>query len=251
MSTGGKRAVKKTITWSKERVQQFLELFQQQPCLYETRHAFYANKHARAEALDSIRLQLNIPDLTIDDVKTKINNIRSQMSQELKKKREERSGMGADDKNEHVWWFEEAQFLLPHMKTRQGRDSLESIPVAHTESTEVTDDDENNSVRSNVPNERVPVTSVQDGKGTKRQRQDSEQNEHLLSTLKALKESVHELGKEGLPEQEFANYIAKELASIDDSEINLDCKHAINNIIYEYKKKFLQKKMELTNKIIE
>lgn len=41
-----------------------------------------------------------------------------------------RSGDGTDEKYEPVWWFDLAQFLLPHVKTRKAHDSLVEFKVS-------------------------------------------------------------------------------------------------------------------------
>lgn len=63
-----------------------IELLEQYTCLYDTKHTMYFNKHARAAALEQIRQEINIPNLTVADVRQKIYTIRTQVSQERKKK---------------------------------------------------------------------------------------------------------------------------------------------------------------------
>lgn len=98
--------------------------------MYDTKSKFYCNKHARADALAKIVISLAIPGLTLDNLKQKINNIRTQLSHELKKMKSNRSGDGTDEKYEPVWWFDLAQFLLPHVKTRKAHDSLVEFKVS-------------------------------------------------------------------------------------------------------------------------
>ncbi|KAL1516373.1 hypothetical protein ABEB36_000292 [Hypothenemus hampei] len=113
------------------------------PCLYNPKNRFYSNKHARADALNKIKEDMNISQLTVEDIKTKINNIRSQISHELKKTRgSSKSGLGTDERYEPIWWFDLAQFLIPFVKPRTGKDTLGNS-MDNKKSTIVLADDTN------------------------------------------------------------------------------------------------------------
>lgn len=66
-------------------------------------------------------------DITIEEIKTKINNIRTQISHELKKMRENHSGMETEEIYEPVWWFDLAQYLIPYVKPRKSVDNLVNV----------------------------------------------------------------------------------------------------------------------------
>lgn len=111
-------------------IKHFLDCLEQFPCLYDSKNKFYKNKHARRAAICSIREKLqNEIDVvvTAEQIKKKIQNIRTQLSRELAKKTKvKHSGMSADESEnvEHIWWFERAQFITPYINPRKGRGTI-------------------------------------------------------------------------------------------------------------------------------
>ncbi|CAH1380012.1 unnamed protein product [Tenebrio molitor] len=72
--------------WTKTITLRLLELLEERPCLYDPRNKFYSNKHARVNALTMISEKLIEEfkiEISSDEVKKKIANLRSQFNHEL------------------------------------------------------------------------------------------------------------------------------------------------------------------------
>ena len=66
-----------------DHTQTVLDLLTNQECLWNVKSENYRNRNIRDKALEEMVKQLNIPDLTQEDVKLKIKSIRSRYSSEL------------------------------------------------------------------------------------------------------------------------------------------------------------------------
>jgi hypothetical protein len=74
------------LVWRDDRTQLVLDLLSSQECLWNVKSENYINRNIRDKALEEmVKQQLNIPDLTQEDVKLKIKSIRSRYSSELAK----------------------------------------------------------------------------------------------------------------------------------------------------------------------
>jgi len=62
-----------------------LDLLRNQECLWNVKSGNYRNRNIRDKALEEMVKQLNIPDLTQENVKLKIKSIHSRYSSELAK----------------------------------------------------------------------------------------------------------------------------------------------------------------------
>lgn len=67
------------MSWSKNQVQQLIDLYQKHACLYAVKDKHYKNKHARTEALSTICTEMCKirPGTTIVEIKNKFNNLRT------------------------------------------------------------------------------------------------------------------------------------------------------------------------------
>ena len=93
-----------------------ISLYESHENLYNCKHKFYTNKHARQESLKKIALEINDKfneNYSPDDIAKKIFHLRSQFSKEKNKiSTSSRSGAGTDELYKpSVWWFEEISFL--------------------------------------------------------------------------------------------------------------------------------------------
>nr|CAI5837483.1 unnamed protein product [Callosobruchus analis] len=70
-----------------EQVQALIEQYRQNPCLYAVRSAAYQNRHARQAALETIHANITAlrPSVTMAEIKTKFQALRSTFSAEHKK----------------------------------------------------------------------------------------------------------------------------------------------------------------------
>jgi len=100
--------------WRDDHTQLVLDLLRNQECLWNVKSENYRNRNVRDKALEEMVKQLNIPDLTQEDVKLKIKSIRSRYSSELAKVlKSGKSGAGRD--NIYVpklFWFKQADLFL-------------------------------------------------------------------------------------------------------------------------------------------
>lgn len=89
------------MEWTKDILTEFIELYRERPCLWKIKDPEYINKNLKREAYaDLIKLlkSKNYNDVTIKDVKTKIQNIRNAFRRECKKiENSNRSGSGTED----------------------------------------------------------------------------------------------------------------------------------------------------------
>ncbi|KAK9719192.1 Alcohol dehydrogenase transcription factor Myb/SANT-like [Popillia japonica] len=88
------------MSWSRQQVELLIEGFQNNPCLCDVKAKNYKNKYARNEALKNI-LEMVLPikkDVTINDLKTKWNGLRTNFLHEHKKViGSTKSGCGKDE----------------------------------------------------------------------------------------------------------------------------------------------------------
>ncbi|KAF5302962.1 hypothetical protein FQA39_LY10140 [Lamprigera yunnana] len=69
------RKSKKGLQWKKEHFTSLFEELENHPCLYDTKNKIYANKHAREDAISKLWTAINLPDLIVEEMKLKINNV--------------------------------------------------------------------------------------------------------------------------------------------------------------------------------
>lgn len=114
--------------WDRPQIVKLIDLFEEEPSLYDTRNELYHNKHARTENLERIALKLADvrPGTTPAQVKTKWNSLRSHFNAELAQTtRSKKSGEGTD--NIHiptVWWFCHMEFLRAFSTPRKSQSTF-------------------------------------------------------------------------------------------------------------------------------
>lgn len=115
--------------WSERDTVRFVELYEEEEVLWNVRLKEYKIKDARNAANERITHNLNM-DITIQDVNTKINNIRSTYNQEkLKIKKSTGTGSGANDVYvPSLAWYEIAdRFLSGVIKSRKTYQNVVSL----------------------------------------------------------------------------------------------------------------------------
>jgi predicted glycoside hydrolase/deacetylase ChbG (UPF0249 family) len=114
-------------------LQQLIDQYEQFPCLFDTKHKLYYNKHARTDAFHKIAevLKERVPHITVEVKKN--TNLRSQDSHECAKiKKGTHSGMSEKDMYEpSAWWFSRLNFSSSHIRVmaRKGQSSLDTFEV--------------------------------------------------------------------------------------------------------------------------
>ena len=84
-------------------------------------------------------------DITVADVKTKINNLRAQLGREINKVKKTKSGQSTDELYKSSWlYFQRLQFLVPQMQPAPRRDTLELSNTFDESDAEGIDDNPEN-----------------------------------------------------------------------------------------------------------
>ncbi|CAH1380991.1 unnamed protein product [Tenebrio molitor] len=222
--------------------------YERQPCLYDTKHKFNTNKHARNDAFLKIAGELKEinPTVAVEDIKKKITNLRQQFSHENAKIQSSlRTGTGTEDVYEpSVWWYEKLLFLVPHVKTRKTKSTLDYLSQDTSPETEIQDESEDTVYSEHV---ETPHTTSK-----KRKLKENVPADPIIEkTVATLQVLGNKLGEDSAKSstaktdiQVYAEYVARELAFIGDEMLLNDAKHSINNVLYEAKKNWLKMKKE-------
>lgn len=102
-------------TWSDSMVLQFLELYEKNECLWNPKLDEYKFKEARERALEAIVQEIEIPNLTILDIKNKIKSIRTTYKRELTsvlKSNQDASNSRGKNYEPKLFWFKKADSFL-------------------------------------------------------------------------------------------------------------------------------------------
>lgn len=105
--------------WRDIHTDKFLDFYREQEGLWNVSSSEYKNKNAREAAYNKICSGLNLPGLTVEDVKNKIKILRTNYKTELNKIiKSEKSGSGAEDIYiPRVFWFKKADSFLRGVST--------------------------------------------------------------------------------------------------------------------------------------
>lgn len=115
--------------WTDNEMGLFLDLYKNHQCLWNVKEESYRNSQARTSALEEIISDMGKADLTVNDLKNKIKNIRSIYNRELAKVlKSEKSGTGTDDiyKPQLKWFNQANSFLRAVSQSRQSQSNLVS-----------------------------------------------------------------------------------------------------------------------------
>ncbi|XP_037811526.1 uncharacterized protein LOC119603553 [Lucilia sericata] len=115
---------RKSSVWSREKINQLIELYKKHECLWNHWHESYKNKEKRNRAIEDICTTLNVPKFEFGK---KIHNLRNQFNTEMKKleQRIEEAGVSLDDAiamDLRCKWshFESLMFLRHVIEPRPG-----------------------------------------------------------------------------------------------------------------------------------
>uniref|UniRef100_A0A1A9WRV3 MADF domain-containing protein n=1 Tax=Glossina brevipalpis TaxID=37001 RepID=A0A1A9WRV3_9MUSC len=105
------------ITANKKFWTEFINLYENLPCLWNNKHEDYSNRDKRIESWDKMveKLKDVEPDANHDAVKRKINTFRSNFNREVRKIRQSRCNT-MEEYNPTLWYFEQLSFLLKQDK---------------------------------------------------------------------------------------------------------------------------------------
>lgn len=148
-----------------------ITLYEKYPALYNTKNEQYKNKSKRLFTLRKILEEYKeifpSSDLTVDDLRGKINRLRTQFFAELGKvKKSYITGTGADDLYvPKLWCYEQLSFLNEGAPVRSGESNLresEALQVQYDEDDEQLFEgtlEELNSGNVNIPTSRPTSSS--------------------------------------------------------------------------------------------
>lgn len=115
---------RKTSVWTREKINQLIELYKKHECLWNHWHEAYKSKDKRNRAIEDICTTLNVQKFEFGK---KIHNLRNQFNTEMKKleQRIEEAGVSIDDSNAaelRCKWshFESLVFLKHVIEPRPG-----------------------------------------------------------------------------------------------------------------------------------
>ncbi|XP_066971896.1 uncharacterized protein [Macrobrachium rosenbergii] len=108
---------KKVATGTEKETLLLIELYRQNPCLWNVKADVYKDRNKRVAAINEITAGMNRSGLSVtaSEVKKKIESIRSQFRRELRKLgKSKKSGPGADDIYTPILWcFDDLYQKLP------------------------------------------------------------------------------------------------------------------------------------------
>lgn len=109
---------------------EFLELFREQPSLWQVKSDLYRNKIQRTKSFRIMlcKLQEVNPAATVEDVKKKLRNLKTTYRREAKKVQDSiRSGAAAEEEYvPNLWYFEVLDFLRDQEVQKRGISTFES-----------------------------------------------------------------------------------------------------------------------------
>lgn len=116
--------------WTEDVTYKFVQEYVKYEYLYNCKHSNYRIKEVRDAALLRISEAMNIPGFGSKEVYTKIRNLKSTYSQELKKvKQSTKSGAGTDEVyNPHIKWFKLLDDALKNVNV-QCKDSQSNMEL--------------------------------------------------------------------------------------------------------------------------
>ncbi|KAF5284953.1 hypothetical protein FQA39_LY16908 [Lamprigera yunnana] len=210
------------VYWTTESVKILINSYEMQ---YDTKHQFYSNKHARADALIKLTddIKPNMPEITIEDAKKKII-------------------FGLNLRMKTIKFAKEKVIL---MSRRKQQESLQEHELSQQHELD------QEAATSSGTSEIIAVAP----KVTKRRKVAMEDSDPVMdkaiATLHNLDKTIQNSTICASPKNDsniFAEYVAQELQVIDDLELLNDAKHEIN-VLYNYKKKYLTSKKNKESKI--
>jgi hypothetical protein len=130
----------RTLKLSEADTVRFIELYQNEPLLFDTTMSQYRDRDLRAAAVKRIADALNVRGFGPSEVIVKFKNLRNAYSQELKKiAHSRRSGCSADEVYcPKVCWFSKMNsFLRPFVQQRATHENLVSTLIKIPKITQV------------------------------------------------------------------------------------------------------------------
>ena len=121
--------------WSDEEVTSLIDMYDENPCLCDIHHSTYHKRDLKelawTEIMDTFK------ETTLALIKSKINNLRSQLSREISKERKTDSGQSFDELYKSTWvHFDDLKFLIPVLKVKPSRNTMKNKRAATDDETD-------------------------------------------------------------------------------------------------------------------
>jgi len=99
-----------SFAWKDEHMETFLEIYRNHECLWNNKSENYHKTNIREKSYRSLHSVLNLPQLSVNDIKAKIKTVRTRYCSELAKiRKSEKSGAGSNDLHvPRLYWFKQA-----------------------------------------------------------------------------------------------------------------------------------------------
>jgi len=119
-----------SFAWKDEHMETFLEIYRNLECLWNNKSENYHKTNIREKAYKTLHSELNLPQLSVNDIRAKIKTIRIRYCSELAKIRKyEKSGAGSNDMYvPRLFWFKQADSFLRDVFTP--KDSSSNMQVS-------------------------------------------------------------------------------------------------------------------------
>ncbi|KAK7077230.1 hypothetical protein SK128_006510 [Halocaridina rubra] len=131
------------ICWSKPLTAKFIQLYRQNPCLWNVKLESYKNRDKRIKALKAIAAEMweHGAPVTTDDIKKKIDTIRNQYRRETRKmKVSMRSEAGSEDVYiPKLWCFNDLTFLIDSDTVRPSVSNMDTHHNTEDVSTDISE----------------------------------------------------------------------------------------------------------------
>jgi hypothetical protein len=116
-----------SFAWKDEHMETFLEIYRNHECLWNNKSENYHKTNIREKAYETLHSELNLPQLSVNDIRAKIKTIRTRYSSELAKiRKSEKSGAGSKDLYvPRLFWFKRADFLAVESKVLPTTDEVD------------------------------------------------------------------------------------------------------------------------------
>lgn len=121
---------KSIVKWSSGQIIEFLEVYENYPVLWNSSLKEYKDRNLRDAAFKKLvdQLQSTFPNITLDQIRSKIKSIKTIVGQEcIKITKSNKSGAGTEELYEPTLsWFNSARFLVGSSSSRSTYSTLVS-----------------------------------------------------------------------------------------------------------------------------
>ena len=218
----------KSRRWSDAEVDRLIELLEERPCLWDVFCKEYHVREKRERAYEEIENELEIE---LNDIKTKIVGLRSQLGRELSKTNNKKSGQALNENYKSNWiYWDSLQFLVPVMQAGKSKDNL---PDRQSSSSPESFDSISEDASPEMEKDEAPVRSRKSSKTSHEVAKrclESSKTELISTCIQVLKEPSN--AQEGVTQCHFSKYVSEKLANFD-RRTRLIAEKRISDILFE------------------